>query len=191
MKRLAFFLLGILFFIFIPPIQSQERLAAPAGPLGCFPPDSIGTEKIIRELSKAKNSILVQTRYFLSAPMVKALWKAYQVGIRVEVILDKSLLGKEYSFADFFAHVGIPTKVDLAHTQGFPNAIIIDQGTVLSVRDDLPEGDGKTDAGSSIVILDKVSAGKYLKDWLEHKSHSESYTRKKDTSEPSCVPCLE
>jgi len=43
-----------------------------------------------------------------------ALLDVHKRGIKVEVILDKSQRGDQYSLADFLANSGIPPKIDTA-----------------------------------------------------------------------------
>jgi phosphatidylserine/phosphatidylglycerophosphate/cardiolipin synthase-like enzyme len=77
-----------------------------------FSPRGGCTDPIIRELNKAKNSILVQAYSFTSAPIAKALLDTHKRGVKVEVILDKSQRTQQYSSATFLYNSGIPTKID-------------------------------------------------------------------------------
>ncbi len=95
-----------------------------------FSPNGGCTEAIIRELGKAKTSVLVQAYLFSSEPIAKALLDTHKKGIKVEVILDKSQKTEKYSAADFFANSGIPTKIDSAHNIAHNKIIIIDDETV-------------------------------------------------------------
>jgi len=62
-----------------------------------FSPHGGCTEAIIRELTKAKSTILVQAYTFTFAPIAKALLNAHKRGVKVEVILDKSQRTQKYS----------------------------------------------------------------------------------------------
>lgn len=55
-----------------------------------FSPHGGCTDTVIKELNKAKSTILVQAYSFTSAPIAKALLNAHKRGVKVEVILDKS-----------------------------------------------------------------------------------------------------
>jgi len=96
------------FCIFSPlPASPQEK------PVTCnwevyFSPHGGCTEAIIKELNKAKNTILVQAYSFTSAPIAKALLDVHKRGVKVEVILDKSQRTQKYSSATFLFNAGIP-----------------------------------------------------------------------------------
>jgi phosphatidylserine/phosphatidylglycerophosphate/cardiolipin synthase-like enzyme len=72
-----------------------------------FSPHGGCTEAIIRELNKAKSTVLVQAHSFTSAPIAKAMLNAHKRGVKVEVILDKSQKTRKYSSATFFYNAGI------------------------------------------------------------------------------------
>jgi phosphatidylserine/phosphatidylglycerophosphate/cardiolipin synthase-like enzyme len=72
----------------IPPTCNWKVYFFPHG--GC-------TDTIIRELNKAKSTVLVQTYSFTSAPIAKALLNAHKRRVKVEVILDKSQKTDQYS----------------------------------------------------------------------------------------------
>jgi phosphatidylserine/phosphatidylglycerophosphate/cardiolipin synthase-like enzyme len=117
---------------FSPPITlSQEK------PVTCnwevyFSPHGGCTEAIIRELDKAKNTILVQAYSFTSAPLAKALLNAHKRGVKVEVILDKSQKTQKYSSATFLYNQGIPVKIDAQHAIAHNKVMIIDGETVIT-----------------------------------------------------------
>ncbi len=62
-----------------------------------FSPHGGCADAIIKELNKAKSTILVQAHTFTSAPIAKALLNGRKRGINVEVILDKSQRTQKYS----------------------------------------------------------------------------------------------
>jgi len=101
MKRIAA-LLAIFTFtscIFSPlPASPQET---PPTWQVYFSPHGGCTDAIIRELNKAKSTVLVQAYSFTSAPIAKALLNAHKRGVKVEVILDKSQRTQKYSSAPF------------------------------------------------------------------------------------------
>jgi phosphatidylserine/phosphatidylglycerophosphate/cardiolipin synthase-like enzyme len=72
-----------------------------------FSPYVGATETILKELDKAKDTILLQACTFTSAPIAKALLNAHKRGVRVDVILDKSQRTDQYSSATFLYNSGI------------------------------------------------------------------------------------
>jgi len=88
-------------------VYSQEK---PPSIEVYFSPHGGCTEAIIRELNKAKSTVLVQAYSFTSAPLAKALLNAHKRGVIIEVILDKSQSTQKYSSATFLYNQGIPIK---------------------------------------------------------------------------------
>jgi phosphatidylserine/phosphatidylglycerophosphate/cardiolipin synthase-like enzyme len=115
MKRWALLFaltLTIWMILYSPIVFSQEGACnwqvyfSPKG--GCI-------DAIIKELQKAKASILVQAYSFTSSPIAKVLLDAHKRGVKVRVILDKSQRTEKYSPATFLSNQGIPVKIDSAH----------------------------------------------------------------------------
>ena len=77
-----------------------------------FSPRGECTDAIIRELDKAKNSVLVQAYSFTSAPIAEALVNAHKRGVKVEVILDKRRKAEKESSAPFLSDRGVQVKID-------------------------------------------------------------------------------
>jgi phosphatidylserine/phosphatidylglycerophosphate/cardiolipin synthase-like enzyme len=96
-----------------------------------FSPHGGCTEAVIRELDKAKITILVQAYSFTSAPIAKALLNAHKRGVKIEVILDKSQRTQNYSSTTFLYNQGIPVKIDAQHAIAHNKVMIID-GEFLS-----------------------------------------------------------
>ncbi len=99
---LALFTITLWIALSPPTTISQEK------PTACtwevyFSPHGGCTDAIIRELNKAKSSILVQAYSFTSAPIAKALLNANKSGVKIEVILDKSQRTQKYSSATFLS----------------------------------------------------------------------------------------
>lgn len=178
MKRLSVLLLAIFLFTCIFPIQAQEK-AAPCPSLSVyFSPKGGYTDAIIKELDKAKTSVLMQTYSFTSAPIAKALLSAHKRGVKVEVILDKSNLTDKYSSADFLVHSGIPTKIDSAHTIAHNKVMIIDRETVITGSFNFTRAAEEKNAENLLIIKDKALAGRYTENWQDHAKHSTVYTGK-------------
>jgi phosphatidylserine/phosphatidylglycerophosphate/cardiolipin synthase-like enzyme len=115
----------ILLMVLSTPIHvySQEK---PPSIEAYFSPHGGCTEAVIRELDKAKTTILVQAYSFTSAPIAKALLNAHKRGVKIEVILDKSQRTQNYSSATFLYNQGIPVKIDAQHAIAHNKVMIID-----------------------------------------------------------------
>src|SRR5689334_18329029 len=62
-----------------------------------FSPRGGCTEAVVREITKARQSIAVQAYSFTSAPIAKAIVEAHRRGVKVTTILDKSKKSERYS----------------------------------------------------------------------------------------------
>jgi phosphatidylserine/phosphatidylglycerophosphate/cardiolipin synthase-like enzyme len=140
-----------------------------------FSPHGGCTDAVIRELDKAKSTILVQAYSFTSAPIAKTLLSAHKRGVKVEVILDKSQRTQKYSSATFFFNAGIPVKIDSQHAIAHNKVMVIDGETVITGSFNFTKKAEENNAENLLVIRDKKLADRYIKNWQEHERHSEVY----------------
>ena len=140
-----------------------------------FSPHGGCTDAIVRELDKAKSTILVQAYTFTSAPSAKALLNAHKKGVKVEVILDKSQRTQKYSSATFLYNSGIPVKIDAQHAIAHNKVMVIDGETVITGSFNFTKAAEENNAENLLVISDKKLAERYTKNWQEHAQHSEVY----------------
>ena len=147
----------------LPPI---EVYFSPKG--GC-------TEAVVRELTAAKETVLVQAYSFTSAPISKALLAAHKRGVKVEVILDRSQKTAKYSEADFLINVGIPTKIDAKHAIAHNKVMVIDGQTLITGSFNFTTAAEEHNAENLLVIRDAVLAAKYAANWKVHADHSDAY----------------
>jgi len=176
MKReiatLALFTINFFLVFSAPFILAQEK--SPSWEV-YFSPNGECTNAIIRELSKAKRTILVQAYSFTSALIAKALLDAHKRGVRVEVILDKSQRTQSYSSATFLYNAGIPVKIDAQHSIAHNKVMIIDGETVITGSFNFTKAAEESNAENLLVIHDEKLAFLYTENWQEHAEHSQVY----------------
>jgi phosphatidylserine/phosphatidylglycerophosphate/cardiolipin synthase-like enzyme len=143
-----------------------------------FSPHGGCTDAVIRELNKAKSTILVQAYSFTSAPIAKALLSAHKRGVKVEVILDKSQRTQKYSSATFLFNAGIPVKIDAQHAIAHNKVMVIDGETVITGSFNFTKAAEENNAENLLVIHDRKLAERFTKNWQEHEKHSEVYIGK-------------
>jgi phosphatidylserine/phosphatidylglycerophosphate/cardiolipin synthase-like enzyme len=179
MKRMIFLIpiISVTILIFAPPLPSLAQEKPPTIEV-YFSPHGGCTEAIIRELNKAKSSVLVQAYSFTSAPIAKALLNAHKRGVKVEVILDKSQRTEKYSSATFLFNVGIPVKIDAQHAIAHNKVMVIDGETVITEAFNFTKAAEENNAENLLVIHDRKLAEQYTKNWREHDRHSEGYVWK-------------
>lgn len=175
MKRLLISLFAF-FFACSPLIQAQEGSNLYPSWSVYFSPNGSCTEAIIKELDKAKTSVLVQAYSLTSDPISKALLNAHKRGVKVEVILDKGRKWEKNSRADFLAQAGILIKIDAAHVISHNKIMIIDGEIVITGSFNFSQAAEERNAENLLIIRDKILAEKYNNNWQEHEKHSEPYT---------------
>jgi phosphatidylserine/phosphatidylglycerophosphate/cardiolipin synthase-like enzyme len=165
----------ILLMVLSPPITLPQEKPSACNWEVYFSPHGGCTEAIIKELNKAKNTILVQAYSFTSAPIAKALLDAHKRGVKVEVILDKSQRTQKYSSATFLFNAGIPVKIDAQHAKAHNKVMIIDGETVITGSFNFTKAAEEKNAENLLIIRDEKLAEGYIKNWQEHDRHSEVY----------------
>ena len=133
MKRITFLCIILTFslLMFQLPSPSLPQDKPPTWEV-YFSPNGGCTDAIVRELDKAKSTVLVQAYSFTSYRIAKALLEAHKRGIKVEVILDKSQKSDQYSSADFLANSGMSVKIDSVHAIAHNKVRVIDGETVIT-----------------------------------------------------------
>ncbi len=145
----------------------------------CFSPEGQCSRSIIRAIDSAKTQILVQAYSFTSSRIAKALLKAHKRGINVEVILDKSHLGDNYSSATFLANSSIRTYIDQAHNIAHNKIMIIDSDTVVTGSFNFTRAADEQNAENVLIIKSEELAKLYVANWQDHRRHSEIFKSKK------------
>ena len=144
-----------------------------------FSPRGGATQAIVKEINSAKQEILVQAYSFTSTPIAKALVEARKRGIKIEVVLDKSQKREKYTSADFVAHAGIPTYIDSAHAIAHNKIIIIDRQTLITGSFNFTKAAEEKNAENLLILKgNKSLVDRYIRNFEEHKGHSEEYQGK-------------
>jgi len=179
---LAFLVISI--WGFLSPLSALPQEKSPFWEV-YFSPNGGCTNAIVRELGKAKSTVLGQAYSFSSYRIAKALLDARKRGIKVEVILDKSQKKDQYSSADFLVNSSIPTRIDAQHAIAHNKVMVIDGQTVITGSFNFTKAAEEKNAENLLVIRDRKLAERYMKNWHEHERHSEVYVgrERKETQE--------
>jgi phosphatidylserine/phosphatidylglycerophosphate/cardiolipin synthase-like enzyme len=176
MKRLVLLTLSLLLTLqpasFAQPMKSTGTVEA------YFSPRGGATEAVVREIDTAKKEILVQAYSFTSAPIAKALMAAHRRGVRVEAVLDKSQRKERYTSATFLLNAGIPVYIDAAHAIAHNKVMVIDGQTLITGSFNFTKAAEEKNAENLLIMKgNKTLVEMYIKNFNEHKSHSESYIK--------------
>jgi phosphatidylserine/phosphatidylglycerophosphate/cardiolipin synthase-like enzyme len=173
MKRFSLLLLIFLVGCATTPVQPPEPAPCPVIWSVYFSPKGGCTDAIVREVDKAKSSILVQAYSFTSAPIAKALVATHERGVKVQIILDKSNLTAQYTSGPYVAKAGILVKIDSAHDIAHNKIMIIDGKIVITGSFNFTKAAEDKNAENLLIIRDKILAEEYIKNWQDHEAHSE------------------
>ncbi|NBV84704.1 MAG: phospholipase D family protein [Verrucomicrobia bacterium] len=149
-------------------IPAPEVYFSPRG--GC-------TEAVVRELSAARQTVLVQAYSFTSAPIAAALVEASRRGVRVEAVLDKSNKTGKYSEADFLVNARIPTYLDDKHAIAHNKVMIIDDQTLITGSFNFTKAAEESNAENLLILRSPKLAAQYTASFLQHRDHSVPYAR--------------
>jgi len=174
--------LWLLVLLFLPgcgraPAQPTDGQAAQSLPPieVFFSPKGGCTQAVVKEITAARSTILVQAYSFTSAPIAKALVDAHKRGVDVQVILDKSNRTEKYSPADFVVNVGIRVKIDAKHQIAHNKIMVIDSATVITGSFNFTKAAEEHNAENLLVIRSPELAAKYAANWKVHADHSDPY----------------
>jgi phosphatidylserine/phosphatidylglycerophosphate/cardiolipin synthase-like enzyme len=155
--------------ITLPKATHMQAYFSPKG--GC-------TEAIITAIDQAKTEILMQAYSFTSAPIAKALVIAHKRGVKVQAILDKSQRSERYTSATFLTNAGIPTLIDAKHAIAHNKIMIIDKETVITGSFNFTKAAEEKNAENLLIIKNRDMAGIYIKNWNDHRNHSDPFIGK-------------
>lgn len=143
-----------------------------------FSPHGGCTDAIVRAITAAKESIYVQAYSFTSQPIAEALVAAQRRGVKVSAILDSSNNADKSTSEDFIATGGVRTLVDSKHAIAHSKVIVIDARTVITGSFNFSNAAEESNVENLLVLHDPDLARKYLANWTEHESHSETYVHR-------------
>jgi phosphatidylserine/phosphatidylglycerophosphate/cardiolipin synthase-like enzyme len=150
-----------------PPKSAQVKVY--------FSPEGGSTEAVVREISAAKNEILVQAYSLTSQPIVKALLDAHQQGVAVRLILDKSERAEGMTPGTLLVNAGVPVFLDGRHALMHTNIMILDRQTVVTGSFCFTRAAEEMNAEDVLIMNSKELAAEYRDSWEKHESHSGLY----------------
>ncbi len=159
-------------------LASCASILKPTTANPCFSPHGGCTQAIAEEIEKAKSEVLVQAYSLTSKPIADAIVNAKEAGVHVEIILDRSYGYTQNSASYFSTLKGIPTYIDAKHVVAQNNILIIDRNTVITGSFTFTHEAEEKNAGNLVIIDSAKLARTYLKNWNDHKSHSQEFRQK-------------
>ncbi|MBY0292912.1 MAG: phospholipase D family protein [Alphaproteobacteria bacterium] len=142
----------------------------------CFSPEGHCTNHIITAIEDAKASIFVMSYAFTSLPIAQALVEAFERGVNVKVLIDKSQLNGKYSQLSFLSQKGIPLFIDPAIGIAHNKTMIIDDRFVLTGSFNWTAAAESRNAENILFIEDPSLAQTYKENWEKRVSRAKRFS---------------
>jgi len=158
------------------PVTSANAPAAKPRLQVLFSPNGGCTEAIVDALGKARTSIDIQAYSFTSAPIAEAVAKAYERGVKVRVVLDKSQRSERYTSATYLSNHQVPTWIDDKHAIAHNKIILIDGATIFTGSFNFTKAAEQKNAENLLKIEGYPELVRdYQGNFEEHLGHAEKY----------------
>lgn len=171
-------LLGVIIAVMVGSKSSVSFSAQVISPkvTVCFTPGDRCDLRLISAIRSAHSTIEVQAYQLTSKPIQRALVGAYQSGVKVEIILDKSQLwSKREAPALYLSTFNIPiwidNKVKIAHNK----VMIIDGKEVITGSYNYSRAAQYSNAENMVIIRSSEIAGQYQRNFDYRLAASEKF----------------
>lgn len=131
----------------------------------CFTPGNDCSQLIEKVISQAEHQILVQAYYFTSAPIAQALIKAYETGVVVKILVDRSQLTQKGTQLKRLLRKGISVLLDNVVGIAHNKVMVIDDLYVLTGSYNWTHGAEHKNAENLLLITDKITNQAYKQNW--------------------------
>jgi len=175
---LVFFIgCGVGFSLYPTLNESWTASSTETAPINvCFSPEGQCTNGIVSAIDDAKSSILVMAYSFTSLPIAQALIDAYERGIDVKILIDKSQSKNKYSHFHLFLKKGIPTFIDQAKGIAHNKTMIIDERYVLTGSFNWSKAANSKNAENILLIDDSSLAQIYRENWEKRANSANRFS---------------
>jgi len=142
----------------------------------CFTPGENCVAVIVAAIDGAQNEILVQSNNLTAKPLIKALGRAHQRGVKVRVILDKADEHRHDRAGSWLIAERILPQVDTGVASAHNKIMIIDRDTVVTGSFNFTTAAQKNNAENVLVIKGHPQiAAAYAQNWDRRLKTSRPY----------------
>jgi phospholipase D len=131
----------------------------------CFTPPSGCSELIAKEIFRAKRNIYIQAYSFTSKKIIAQIIAAFNRGVKINILADKSNLVDHYSKISLLQEAGIKVKIDKISGIAHNKVIVIDKEKVITGSFNFTNDADKRNAENIVLIKDKKIAAMYIENW--------------------------
>lgn len=166
------------------PVRTRVAKPAPAKPLPisapelktCFTPGENCVNVIVAAIDAAQSEILVQSNNLTAKPLIKALGRAHQRGVKVRVILDKADEQRHDRAGSWLIAERILPQVDTGVASAHNKIMIIDRDIVVTGSFNFTTAAQKNNAENVLVIKGHPDiAAAYAQNWDRRLKTSRPY----------------
>jgi phosphatidylserine/phosphatidylglycerophosphate/cardiolipin synthase-like enzyme len=146
-----------------------------------FSPWDDAEGRLIAVLGQARQSIHVQAYLLTSRSIAKALLRAHQRGVRVQVLADGAMVaGSESSRIPMLAEAGVPVWLETRYANAHNKIMLIDaegeRPVVLTGSYNFTWSAQARNSENLLILRDnRALAETYLKNWRRHQRDAEPY----------------
>jgi phosphatidylserine/phosphatidylglycerophosphate/cardiolipin synthase-like enzyme len=141
-----------------------------------FSPGDGCTDAIVAEISAAKTALDVQAYAFTSPQIASAVKRAFDRGVKVRVLLDKSQRTDRYSSATYFFNNNVPVWIDDRHAIAHNKVILIDGETIITGSFNFTQAAERNNAENLLIIHGETNLfAAYAENFAQHLAHSTKY----------------
>ncbi len=141
-----------------------------------FSPNNGVTQTVVNAINNANKRILVEAYSFTSKDISAALLSAKKRGVEIQLILDKSQVGRKYSSATFFSNLGFNLHIDINHAIFHDKVMIIDANTVITGSFNFTKAAETKNAENLLILRGNTQLTKlYTKEFVYNWQQSLSY----------------
>jgi phosphatidylserine/phosphatidylglycerophosphate/cardiolipin synthase-like enzyme len=154
------------------PSLAQQNSDPPATCRVYFSPRGGATSAIEQTIDDAKHTVFVQAYSFTSEPIVEALVRAHERGVKVQVLFDKSQRTQKYTATHLLVQASIQVLIDASHAIAHNKVIIIDNNIVVTGSFNFTNAAEDRNAENLLLLQSKELAARYVDNWRIHQRHS-------------------
>lgn len=171
---------GLLLALAIAPSDPAPAAAPSATIETCFAPEDDCAALAVRAIDHAKREILVGA-YVLTtgAGIVEALLRAYQRGVEVKLIADKTTPCGRNSGIDPLASAGVPVWIDHSARIAHAKTMVIDSTVTLNGSYNWTRGAAANSEDLNLVASPAVAEA-YAAHWRDRQARSSRFDRRED-----------
>jgi phosphatidylserine/phosphatidylglycerophosphate/cardiolipin synthase-like enzyme len=142
-----------------------------------FSPNGGTARAILKSISSAHHTILVQVHLLYAMRLAGALMRAHQRGVQVHVILAANAQPHDppVKAVALLVVAGIAVSLDDHHEWAYDKVMILDRATVITGSYNWKLAAESKNGENLLVIRDPRLATMYAENWQHHANHSFRY----------------